>query len=389
MMVKRDITTELINTAASYPVVTITGPRQSGKTTLVKKVFSNKTYINLEEPDTREFALSDPRKFLKDLPKGAILDEIQRAPLLLSYIQSIVDEKKENGFFILTGSSQFELMDSVTQSLAGRTGLLKLLPFTFNELDRINKNWSVEEYLFYGFYPRIHDQNIDPTKGYRYYYETYIERDLRQLINIKNLRLFQKFVKLCAGRIGQIFYANQLANEVGVSVPTIQSWLSILETSYIVYLLPPYFTNINKRLIKSPKLYFYDVGLASYLLGIEHVNQIKRDPLRGSLFENLLISELIKYRYNQGLDHRLFFYRDSQQKEIDIIYQSGTNIIPCEIKSADTFHSDMLNGLKYIKKIFPGKINKGYLFYTGGIEQGIEDYNILNYKNMYQIFIVD
>ncbi len=385
-MITREINNELINLTKNYPVVTITGPRQSGKTTLVKMAFPKKPYINLEDPDINEFAISDPRAFLKNAGDTAIFDEIQNAPILFSYIQNIVDKNKVNGKYILTGSSQFELDAKITQTLAGRTAILKLLPFTIKELQKLSENTAIDKLLLNGFYPRIHDQNLNPTKAYKNYYETYIQRDLRQLINIKNLRLFKKFVKLCAGRIGNIFIASNLSNEVGVSVPTIQSWLSILEASYIVFLLEPYYSNIKKRLIKSPKLYFYDTGLAAYLLGIETVTQIQRDPLRGALIENLVLMEMIKKRYNSGLDHNLYFYRDSHNNEIDILYKSADCITPFEIKSADTYNKEFLKNLNYIEKIIPDKIKNKYLVYTGDIEQNIGNVNLINFKNISKVF---
>ncbi|MFC1477840.1 ATP-binding protein [Candidatus Margulisiibacteriota bacterium] len=385
MFIQRDITNKLIALSHQYPVITITGPRQSGKTTLVKKVFPNIPYYSLEDPDIRELAINDPRGFLQKSSEKMILDEIQRAPELLSYIQGIVDEKNINGQFILTGSQQFELVDSINQSLAGRTALLKLLPFTINEIESTRKKYSIDEYLINGFYPRIYEKKVDPTQTYKDYFETYIQRDLKQMINIKDLMSFRKFVKLCAGRAGKIFIASTLANEVGVSVPTINSWLSILEASYIVFLLEPYYENIGKRLIKSPKIYFYDVGLASYLLGIENTVQVRRDPLRGALVENLVILELIKNRFNQSKDHNLFFYRDKLKNEIDVIIKSGREIIPLEIKSASTFHMDFLKGIEYISKIIPDKIKSSYIVYTGNIEQVVHNTSLINYKHLNKI----
>jgi len=387
-MVKREITKELLLSSKKYPVVTITGPRQSGKTTLVKKVFPKYAYYSLEDPDVRELALSDPRAFLRNAGKGIIIDEIQKAPQMLSYIQGIVDSSKKNGRFILTGSQNFQLMHSVTQSLAGRTALLCLLPFTFKELSDIKKNISMDELLFQGFYPRIYDQKLDPSKAYKAYYQTYVERDLRALINIKDVRLFQKFTRLCAGRVGQIFNASALASEVGVSVPTINSWLSILQESYIVFLLEPYHSNINKRLIKSPKIYFYDTGLASYLLGIDNVAQMARDPLRGNLVENMVIMEMIKHRFNQGVDHNLYFYRDNHQNEVDVIFKAGSNLLPIEIKSSETFNVDFLKGLSYIKSVFPKNITRQVLIYGGDKEQLGKEQIILNYRHSAEVFSI-
>lgn len=387
MLIDRTIEKIVLTLATQYPIVTITGPRQSGKTTLVKKLFPEKQYINLENPDQREFAKLDPRAFLGKLPDGAILDEIQRAPDLLSYLQEIVDTRRLNGHFILTGSNQFALLNDITQSLAGRTVLLKLLPFSMQEISLQTAQFSTDDLLFHGFYPGIYQEKRNPTIAYRSYYETYIERDLRQLVQIKDLDTFQRFVRLCAGRIGQVFNASHLSNEVGVSLPTIKSWLSILQASYIVMTLPPYFENISKRLTKSSKLYFYDVGLATYLLGIENPQQLSRDPLRGALFENLALMELVKTRLNQALDPNLYFYRDSHQNEVDVVFKSGTMLTPIEIKSAQTFHASFLKGLHYFDKIFPDRVNQGFVVYDGNIEQKVQKFEVLNVRNIARIFV--
>lgn len=384
-IVDRTIENVTLGLAKKYPVITITGPRQSGKTTLVKKLFPDKEYINLETPDQREFALRDPRAFLTQIEAGAILDEIQRAPAIISYLQEIVDSRQIKGHFILTGSNQFSLLNNITQSLAGRTVLLKLLPFSIQEIKSRVKKFDADDFLYYGFYPGIYKEQLNPTIAYRSYYETYIERDLRQLIQIKDLDLFQKFVRLCAGRIGQLFNASHLSNEVGVSVPTIKSWLSILQASYVVINLQPFYENINKRLTKSSKLYFYDVGLATYLLGIENPQQLYRDPLRGALFENMVLMELVKARTNSALDHTLYFYRDSHQNEVDILFKSGSLLIPVEVKSAQTFNPSFLNGLDYLVRLFPDRVKTGYIVYDGQIEQRVGQFEILNFRNINQI----
>lgn len=381
MIIKREQQNILIELARQYPVVTITGPRQSGKTTLVQSAFPDFQYFSMEDPDIREIAISDPRQFLNKHGKGMILDEIQKTPELLSYIQGIVDKHRNPGMFILTGSQQFDLHSKISQSLAGRTAILYLLPFTINELSKMKSDFTVDEYLLYGFYPGIHDKKQDPNIAYKNYFQTYIERDLRQIVNIKDLNLFQKFVRLCAGRIGQVFSASSLSNDIGVSVPTINSWISILKASYILFTLEPYSANIGKRLIKSPKLYFYDVGIASYLLGIENINQLSRDPLRGNLFENMVILEMLKTRFNIGRDHNLFFYRDSNKNEVDVLYKKGNQLIPVEIKSAETFTKDFLKGLEYIKKVFPENIENSYILYAGDFEQQIENSHLINFKN--------
>jgi len=385
-LINRQIEKIVLQLSRQYPVITITGPRQSGKTTLVQKLFSDKKYFNLENPDQREFALSDPRAFLNEIKEGAILGEIQRAPEILSYLQETVDRSQEKGKYILTGSNQFSLLNNIAQSLAGRTVLLKLLPFSMIEIKKYIVNLTTDELMYHGFYPGIFKNRLNPTIAYRSYYETYIERDLRQLINVNDLTLFQKFVRLCAGRVGQLFNANQLSNEVGVSVPTIKSWLSILEASYVVLLLPPYFENIKKRLIKSPKLYFYDVGLATYLLGIETPGQLARDPLRGALFENLVVTELIKARYNRALDHNLFFFRDSHQNEVDIVFKQGSLFTIAEVKSAQTFTTYFLKGLHYFRKLFPERVKKEFLVYDGELEQDIQGIHVTNYRTIAEKF---
>lgn len=380
-MYRRSIEAELQALAKDYPVVTVMGPRQSGKTTLVQHVFPSKPYVNLEALDAQEMALSDPRRFLEKYPEGAILDEIQRAPALLSYIQLIVDERQQKGLFILTGSHQLELHQAITQSLAGRTALLNLLPMSLQELKDAGFDLSLDEAILKGGYPRIYKDQLNPTKAYRNYFQTYIERDLRQLIQVKDLAQFQRFVRVCAGRIGQLVNFESIGNDIGVSSATIKEWLSILEASFIVFRLQPYHGNFGKRIIKSPKLYFTDVGLASYLLGIEMLSQIERDPLRGSLIENLVILEFLKFRLNQGLDPQLYFFRDTHGHEIDLIFQSAHQLIPIEIKGAKTFNSDFLKNLIYFKELVGDRCEKGFVIYAGNLEQAIGSFNVLHYSN--------
>ena len=372
---------ELRAMAAQYPVVAVTGPRQSGKTTLVKEVFPEKPYANLESLQTRELAETDPTGFLDNYPSGAVLDEIQRCPKLLSEIQVRVDESNSKGMFILTGSHQVSLRGAIAQSLAGRTAILHLLPMSMKELKDEGLNFTLDEILYQGGFPRIYKDLLNPSKAYGNYVQTYLERDLRQMVEVKNLQLFQKFLKLCAGRIGQIFNKENLANEVGVTSKTITHWLSILEASFLIFLLPPYFENFGKRVIKSPKLYFCDVGLATYLLGIENVSQIARDPLRGNLVENLVILELIKSRWNQGLEHRLFFYRDSHHNEIDVLFQNGHDLIPIEIKSAKTFNQSFLKGLSLFKDLIGDRCQSPSLIYSGDDEHKIKGVQLLNFSH--------
>jgi len=379
--IHREIESELDHIGKHYPVITITGPRQSGKTTLARYKYPDLPYFSFENPDIRLLAHTDPRGFLSNLSTGAILDEVQNVPEILSYLQQIVDENRDKCQFILTGSNQFLLLNKVTQSMAGRTAILKLLPLSMDELT-VKQELSANELIFRGFYPVVHSSTINPTTVYRNYYETYLERDLRQLLQIKDLSLFQKFVRICAGRIGNIFNASAIASETGVSVATIQSWISILEASYIVMMLHPFYDNISKRLIKSPKLYFYDTGLACYLLGIENINQVSRDPLLGALFENMVIIDTVKNRFNKGLDHNMFFYRDSHHYEIDLVYRKANTLIPIEIKSSHTFHTDFLKGFRHFYKLFPSRISKSVLAYGGEIELTYQETEIVNFKNL-------
>jgi len=364
-MIDRKIEPILRDLATQYPVVTLTGPRQSGKTTLCRKVFPEMAYANLESPDVRAYAVSDPRGFLSTYTSGLIIDEIQRVPQLVSYIQGIVDERKTPGQFILTGSQQFEVMDTVNQSLAGRTALLKLLPFSISEVKGMTLPESIDMIMLKGFYPRIHDQGLNPTQALGDYYETYIERDLRQLMSIRDLSIFQRFVRLCAGRVGQIVNMQSLANDTGVSHTTVQQWISLLEASYIIFLLRPWYRNISRRLIKAPKIYFYDVGLASYLLGMETETHVSRDPLRGNLFENLALIEAIKYRLNRGKKNAVTFYRDSRGNEVDMILESGQETFPLEVKVGATIAADFFKGLKYFSRVAGEPPHGSGLIYGG------------------------
>ena len=384
-MIIREISDYLLKLAGKYPVITITGPRQSGKTTLAKEAFKNKAYINLEAMDSREFARSDPRGFLKRIPEGAILDEIQRVPELVSYIQEIVDEEKINGMFILTGSQQFEFTNSINQSLAGRTALLKLLPFSLTEVDKNYGYANIEEILYTGFYPRIYDQKLEPTQALGDYFETYVERDLRQLIQIKNLSVFQKFVRMCAGRIGQLLNLNSLSSDVGISHTTARDWLTILEASYIVFLLKPFHPNINKRLVKSPKLYFYDIGLASYLLGIENKSHADLHPLKGNLFENLVVTEILKYRFNRGKRNNLNFYRDSAGNEIDVIYNIAQNFLPIEIKLGETVAAEFFKGFKVIENNIESLPFGKLIIYGGEREEVRGNTKIVNFSKIGEV----
>jgi predicted AAA+ superfamily ATPase len=383
MIVDREIFKEAKEALACFPILVLTGARQTGKTTL-SKLLTNKPYYNLESPDTRELVKSDPRLFLEKVAQsGAIIDEFQRIPELASYLQEVVDNKKENGQFLLTGSNNFLMMESISQSLAGRAAILKLPPFSINEITSFNASYTTDELLYQGFYPAIYSENRNPTKTYDYYYQTYIERDVRQLINIKDLHVFQRFIRLCAGRVGQLVNFEQLASEAGTSAKTIKSWISVLEASYLIYLLPPFFENLNKRVVKSHKLYFYDVGLASYLLGIEEVMHLQNHPLRGSLFENLILSEYLKSRFNNGKSANVFFYRDNHQNEVDMVLQAGNLITLIEIKSAKTYHPSFSKNLDWLEgKIGKKDINKVVL-YDGIQEWKSNNFLATNFRNYF------
>lgn len=377
--IQRAMRGELMAALEEYPVATVLGPRQSGKTTFVKRECAGFSYANLEDPQTRRIALEDPKGFLRNLPVPAIIDEAQRAPDLLSAIQILVDERSENGMYVLTGSHQLSLSHSVAQSLAGRTAILTLLPLSMEELGGGISSRTREEILFSGFLPRIHDQKQDPNRAYRNYFRTYVERDLRSLLNVKDLSKFETFMRLTAGRIGQVFSASSLAGDVGVSYKSIQEWLSILEASYIIFKLPPYFENIGKRLIKAPKYYFVEPGLAVYLLGIERPDQLTRDPLFGNLFENLVVSECLKARLNRGKEPALYFLRDSKGFEIDLIYDSRPSALPIEIKSASTWVPEMAKNLRFFQEKH-GSDEPGILIYGGDSDYRSEAIRTLGFR---------
>lgn len=379
--IKREIEAEATDLASKYKILTITGPRQSGKTTLVRNLFGHLPYYSMESPDIRFSVQNDPRGFFQSNKSGAIIDEAQHVPEIFSYLQEIVDLSTEKCLFILTGSNHFLLMNNISQSLAGRTGILRLLPLSVNELKNHGINLTADEYLYSGFYPGVYSNQLNPTKAYRMYHETYIEKDIRLLANLKDLSLFEKFIHLCAGRIGSLLNVSNLANETGVSSPTIQSWISLLEASFVIFLLPPYFENLNKRLVRMHKLYFYDPGIACYLLGIENLTQIARDPLRGALFENLVIAEALKSRYNRGLVPNIYFYRDSHHNEVDLILKRGSELFPVEIKSSQTFNNDFMKGINYFTKLVPDRVKNPQIVYDGNFETELHGIKILNFRN--------
>lgn len=380
-MIKRTISSKILYYARHYPVVTITGPRQSGKTTLCKALFPKKKYFSLENIDIRERARTDPRAFLNEcIDGGAVIDEIQRVPELVSYVQEIVDKEKKDGLFILTGSQNFHLLDTVNQSLAGRTALAVLLPFSYAEIYG-TKAMPIDKTLFTGFYPRIHDKKLNPTEALSFYVSTYLERDIRALINVKDLAKFEKFLKLCAGRVGQIASLSNLANDCGINHNTAKNWLSVLEASYVIFFVRPHHTNFGKRLIKAPKLYFTDVGLAAYLLDIHNKKYILTHPLVGSLFENFVVAELLKARVHNGKNNNIYFFRDNIGNEVDIILESGSLLKPVEIKLGGTINEDFFRGLRYYKKISKKNSTKPVLIYGGKEDQRRGEFDVVSYRN--------
>lgn len=384
-MIKRIIEDKIKQLAEKFPVISVTGPRQSGKTTLIKSMFPDLHYESLEDPDTRLFALTDPRKFL-DVKKKMIIDEIQRAPDLFSYIQSNTDKENINGQYIISGSQSFLLNQHISQSLAGRVAILNLMPLSLFELREHGITITKYEKLIYqGFYPRLYDRNIDPVDFYPNYIQTYIERDVRLLQNIHDLTLFIRFLKLCAGRMGQLLNLNSLANDCGVSPNTAKSWVSVLEASYIVFLLQPHFKNYNKRLVKMPKLYFIDTGLASSLLEIQSENQLSTHYLRGVLFENFIISEFIKTRLNNGLRNNCYFWRDNKGIEIDCIIENGNLLTPIEIKSGNTFNQDFFKNLNYWNKLSDNSKENSYVVYGGDSSRDTKDGKLLAWSDIYKI----
>lgn len=377
-MVTRDITHELHRTSAQYPVVTVLGPRQSGKTTLVRMTFPDKAYFSLEDPDVRMAAEADPRGFFAQTPDGAILDEVQRLPILLSYIQGIVDADQRPGRFILTGSHQPKLYEAISQSLAGRTAILSLWPFSLRELRHYKKDWAPFELVVQGCYPRLYEERLDPRRFYNNYVQTYVERDVRFLMQLRDLSQFQKFLTLLAGRVGQIANFTSLSNDVGVSSTTIRNWINVLAASYVVFELPPYFQNVRKRVVKSPKIYFTDTGLAAFLLGIHNQRQAERDPLRGGLFENLVIVDILKGALNRGIRPDVYFFRDSSGNEVDLLIRENGQLIPIEIKSAATFSPDFLRGIETFRSLAGGPVAPGAVLYAGEQPFQVRGTRILN-----------
>ncbi len=376
--IPRNAESRLQHFASGYPVVVVTGPRQSGKSTLVRHAFPGHHYVSLEDLDQREFAETDPHGFLNQFSGGAILDEAQRCPALFSYLQTRVDERQQPGEFILTGSQQFGLLSGITQSLAGRAALLTLLPMTYGELQhsgKIGKN--LDKILFDGAYPPIFDRGLEPHPWHGNYVRTYLERDVRQLIRVQDLGTFQRFLKLCAGRTGQLLNLSSLANDCGITHNTVKSWVSVLEASYIAHLLPPHHQNFNKRLVKTPKLYFLDTGLAAWLLGIQNSEQLATHAQRGALFESWVISELLKARYNAGETSNLYFWHDRSGHEVDLLIDHGIQLSPLEIKSGQTINKDYFKGLDFWRKLAGEAAGEAWLVYGGDTRQYRSDITVL------------
>lgn len=366
MIVNREIIKSLIFFKDKYPILALTGPRQSGKTTLLKELFPDYTYLSLENPDMRTFLENDPKGFFEKYSKYCIFDEAQRVPQLFSYLQTIVDDSRIMGQFILSGSQNFHLIKNITQSLAGRVALFKLLPFDFTELK--SENLLQEDYaeaMIKGFYPAIFDRDIPSKSFYSNYIQTYVERDITEIINIRDIRTFRVFLSLCASRAGQLLNLNSLANECGITQPTAKSWLSVLESSYILFLLQPYHKNFDKRVIKSPKLYFYDTGLLCHLLKIKDANQIKGNSYKGNLFENMIVSEFVKQNYHQNLLQEFWFWRDSAGHEVDLIRQDDELLNVIEIKSTTTISQDLFHGITHFSNLAKDSIKSQTLIYAG------------------------
>jgi len=387
-MIKRTIAEKVLELADKYPVISITGPRQSGKTSLAQELFPKYIYVNLENIDALVLAKNDPKGFLKvGSGERMIIDEVQRFPELLSYIQVEVDAQKKDGQFIITGSQNFAISEHISQSLAGRVANFTLLPLSYSELmtSVYAKSFAeIDTSILKGFYPRPLIKNIRPEDFYRDYLSTYVERDVRQIKNIGDLSTFQRFLQLLAGRVGQLVNFSSLANDVGVNYKTIESWLSILEASYITYSLQPYHQNYGKRVIKAPKVYFYDVGLLCYLLKINSVTELTSHFAYGHIFENFILTELLKSNFNHQKNEQIYFWRDSNGNEVDAVIDSGESKQGIEIKAARTFSSDMLKGLSVWFASNPQENHPTMLVYTGEGEQKVQEHEVLNWKTFFK-----
>jgi len=386
-MIKRDLTSKIINAAKQFPIVSVMGPRQSGKTTLVKQAFPKAAYVSFEDPDVRRSVELDPRGFLTSFKQTLIIDEVQRIPEVFSYIQAVVDERGKNGQFIFAGSQNYLLQEKITQSLAGRVAIIRLLPLSYTELKAANKPVkNLEAVMHKGFYPALWKQRVNIQLLYSSYVNTYLERDVRQIENISNLSLFQTFLRLCAGRAGQVLNLSTLGNECGISHTTAKTWLGILESSFIIHLLQPYYENFNKRLVKSPKLYFYDTGLLCYLLDIREAKQLNTHYLKGAIFENLVFAEIIKQSSNQLRQLPIYFWRDKTLHEIDFVIKQSAQKTLVEVKTGKTVRQDFFEGISYFEKYYTGKDKlKSYLVYTGNIEYKHNKTQVLSFDNILKV----
>lgn len=388
-MITRKLGQKLIETSKKFPIVGILGPRQSGKTTLAKTLFPNYNYVSLESPDNRELAQLDPRAFLLTHKPPAIFDEIQKTPELFSYLQEHVDISGKVGEYVLTGSQNFALSRHISQTLAGRIYLASLPTFTIGELKEANINFGTwQEYAFKGSYPRIWDKNITPDEWYPSYIQTYLEKDVREIKNISDLGQFQTFLKLCAGRGGQELVLSTLASEIGISHNTVKAWLSILEASYVIFLLRPYYKNLNKRITKTPKIYFFDTGVMLNLLGINSADQLNTHPLKGGIFENLVVSEIVKSKLNTGQNNLGYFIRDKSGNEVDYVQETGAGLSLTEIKSSHTFSTDFLKNINYWKKLSDSEKANDFIVYAGNQEITIEKTKIINWQNLEPVISV-
>lgn len=385
-MITRHLASKITQSAEKMPIIAVTGPRQSGKSTLIQALFPDHSYNNLEDIELRKFAVSDPKGFLLNVGQYAIIDEVQYAPELLSYIQVITDREKRAGQFIISGSQNLLLMDSIAQSLAGRVAIFNLLPFSLAEIQATDFALNTyEEYILKGFYPRIYDLELNPTNWLQDYLRTYVERDVRQVLNIGDLGTFRQFLEICAGRIGQLVNFSEMGNLIGVSYQTINRWLSVLETSFIVYKLRPYHQNYNKRIVKSPKFYFYDTGLACALLNLRNVEDLNRHFAKGALFENFVINEILKNQLNKNIQPKNYFWNAAGSHEIDLLLDRGGKLLPIEIKSSRTIGTHFFDGLNYFQDLSGALPAESYLIYGGDEVQKRSVAQVLSWKNLAEI----
>ncbi len=382
LYLKRSIEELIVEASNYFSVISVTGPRQSGKSTLLKHLFPDVPRYSLKDVNVREFAERDPVAFLHQHPKGMFIDEVQKVPQLLEYIQGIVDDNPDCQF-LLTGSSNFELLHGLSESLPGRAGVYELLPMTYQESESTMNGLTLDEFLYSGLYPAICARKNKPRLFYPSYVKTYLERDVREFLRIKDQMLFMKFMKLCAARVGSIFNATEIAGQIGIDSKTVSNWMSVLQASYLVTLLPPYYENISKRLVKSPKLYFNDPGLACFLLDIESPRQLVRDKMRGAIFENYVVMEVLKHRYNQGCLNGVYFYRDSNQNEVDILLKEEGLITAIEVKSSMTYHSSFERSILKLSEWIKTPITNKIIVYTGDFENTSGNVKLLNYRHLH------